>query len=136
MQIRIFGAFKHLFLLLVKLLPVIIFGLRNNWYQSYNFTIIEIGAQRSQSGPIAWPNLCKPLSPIQRSLRPRKGPLKKILFSFTCINSDLTKSLSIFLISILLFSGRKDVCYHRSWTLDPEDLHQCFWTDFYTVIIQ
>ena len=28
---------------------------RNNWYQSYNSTIIEIGAQKSQSGPIAWP---------------------------------------------------------------------------------
>jgi hypothetical protein len=29
---------------------------RNNWYQSYNSTIIEIGLQKSQSGPIAWPN--------------------------------------------------------------------------------
>ena len=29
---------------------------RNNWYQSYNSTIIEIGAQRPQSGPIAWPS--------------------------------------------------------------------------------
>ena len=58
-QIRIFGAFVHLFLLLqyiVGLLPVIFWGLRNNWYQSYNCTIIEIGAQRSQSCPIAWPN--------------------------------------------------------------------------------
>ena len=38
-QIRIFEAFAHLFLLLqyiVKMLPVIILGLRNNWYQSYN----------------------------------------------------------------------------------------------------
>ena len=32
-------------------------GLRNNWYQSYNCTIIEIGAQRPQSCPIAWPNV-------------------------------------------------------------------------------
>ena len=31
-------------------------GVRNNWYQSYNSTIIEIGAQKSQSGPIAWPS--------------------------------------------------------------------------------
>ena len=57
-QIRIFGAFAHLFLLLqyiVGLLPVIFWGLRNNWYQSYNCTIIEIGAQRPQSCPIAWP---------------------------------------------------------------------------------
>ena len=30
-------------------------GLKNNWYQSYNCTIIEIGAQKPQSGPIAWP---------------------------------------------------------------------------------
>ena len=28
-------------------------GLRNNWYQCYDSTIIEIGAQRPQSGPIA-----------------------------------------------------------------------------------
>jgi hypothetical protein len=28
-------------------------GIRNNWYQFYNSTIIEIGAQRPQSGPIA-----------------------------------------------------------------------------------
>ena len=58
-QIRIFGAFAHLFLLLqyiVGLLPVIFWGLRNNWYQSYNCTIIEIGAQRPQSCPIAWPS--------------------------------------------------------------------------------
>ena len=40
----------------VELLPVIFWGIRNNWYQSYDFTIIEIGAQKSQSGPIAWPN--------------------------------------------------------------------------------
>ena len=39
----------------VKLLPIIILGLRNNWCQSYNSTIVEIGAQRPQSGPIAWP---------------------------------------------------------------------------------
>ena len=38
------------------MLPVIILGLRNNWYQSYNSTITEIGAQKPQSGPIAWPN--------------------------------------------------------------------------------
>ena len=31
-------------------------GVRNNWYHSYNSIIIEIGAQKSQSGPIAWPN--------------------------------------------------------------------------------
>ena len=41
----------------VGLLPVIFWGLRNNWYQSYNCTIIEIGAQRPQSCPIAWPNI-------------------------------------------------------------------------------
>ena len=40
----------------VELLPVVFWGVRNNWYQSYNSTIIEIGAQKSQSGPIAWPN--------------------------------------------------------------------------------
>ena len=59
-QIRIFGAFAHLFLLLqyiVGLLPITFWGLRNNWYQSYNCTIIKIGAQRPQSCPIAWPNL-------------------------------------------------------------------------------
>ena len=56
--IRIFGPFVHLFLQLqyiVKLLPFIFLGGRNNWYQSYNSTMIEIGAQKSQSGPIAWP---------------------------------------------------------------------------------
>ena len=56
----IFGAFAHLFLLLkykVELLTVILFGLKNNWYQSYNSTIIEIGAQMPQSGPIAWPTI-------------------------------------------------------------------------------
>ena len=37
------------------LLPVIFLGVRNNWYQSYNSTIIEIAEQKSQSGPIAWP---------------------------------------------------------------------------------
>ena len=42
---------------IVELLPVIFGGIRNNWYQSYNSTIIEIGAQRPQSGPIAWPIL-------------------------------------------------------------------------------
>ena len=34
----------------------IFWGVRNNWYQSHSSTIIEIGAQKSQSGPIAWPN--------------------------------------------------------------------------------
>ena len=29
--------------------------MRNN--QSYDSTMIEIGAQKSQSGPIAWPNM-------------------------------------------------------------------------------
>ena len=43
---------------IVELLPVIFGGIRNNWYQSYNTTIIEIGAQKSQSGPIALPNIC------------------------------------------------------------------------------
>ena len=59
MQIRIFGVFAHLFLSLqyiVELLPVIFGGIRNKWYQSYNTTIIEIGAQKSQSGPIALPS--------------------------------------------------------------------------------
>ena len=37
--------------------PVIFWGVRNNWHQSYNSTIIEIGAQKSQSGPNAWPNM-------------------------------------------------------------------------------
>ena len=64
MQIRIFGPFAHLFLLLwyiVELLPFIFWGVRYNWYQSYNSTIIEIGAQKSQSGPIARPNLWRPI---------------------------------------------------------------------------
>ena len=39
------------------MLPVIILGLRNKWYQSYNSIITEIGAQKPQSGPIAWPNV-------------------------------------------------------------------------------
>ena len=37
--------------------PVIFWGVRNDRYHSYNSTIIEIGAQKSQSGPIAWPNV-------------------------------------------------------------------------------
>ena len=40
---------------IVELLPVSFWKVRNNWCQSYNSTIIEIGAQKSQSGPIAWP---------------------------------------------------------------------------------
>ena len=32
------------------------FGAKQNWYQSYNSTITEIGAQRPQSGSIAWPS--------------------------------------------------------------------------------
>ena len=42
---------------IVGLIPVIFWGVRNNWYQSYNSTMIEIGAQKSQSGPIAWPSV-------------------------------------------------------------------------------
>ena len=59
MLISIFGPFAHLFLLLqyiVELVLVIFLWVRNNWYESYNSTIIEIGAQKSQSGLIAWPN--------------------------------------------------------------------------------
>ena len=40
-----------------KTATIYFFGGRNNWYQSYNSTMIEIGAQKSQSGPIAWPTL-------------------------------------------------------------------------------
>ena len=53
----------NIFLLqyIVELLPVIFWGVRNNWYQSYNSTVIEIGAQFPQSGPIAWPNVYQAL---------------------------------------------------------------------------
>ena len=42
-------------------------GLRNNWYQSYNSTIIEIGAQRPQIGSIAWPNVVTVKSMVEIS---------------------------------------------------------------------
>ena len=51
------AVYLEALLYIVGLLPVIFLGVRNNWYQSYNSIIIEIGAQKTQSGPIAWPNL-------------------------------------------------------------------------------
>ena len=60
---RLGCANKDLWALCIPISTIVVYcrttifwGVRNNWYQSHSSTIIEIGAQKSQSGPIAWPN--------------------------------------------------------------------------------